>query len=242
LASDSVGDVIITNDSPSFLPVGETIITWTATDEKGNFASTTQKVTVVDTTAPDLFVPADITIDAIALQTPVDPGNAAAIDLAESSVTITNDAPFSFPLGETVVTWTAVDSFGNSISSTQSITVQACGKEDSYYNMIIGSPEDDLLLGTNVADLIFAEEGDDIVMGAKGNDCIFGGDGDDIIFGNEGSDNISGGDGNDVIKGQSGDDVIVGGFGIDIIDGGDDIDSCNIDQDPDGDLEVKCEA
>ena len=242
LASDSVGDVIITNDSPSFLPVGETIITWTATDEEGNFASTTQKVTVVDTTAPDLFVPADITIDAIALQTPVDPGNAAAIDLAESFVTITNDAPFSFPLGETVVTWTAVDSFGNSISSTQSITVQACGKEDSYYNMIIGSPEDDLLLGTNVADLIFAEEGDDIVMGAKGNDCIFGGDGDDIIFGNEGSDNISGGDGNDVIKGQSGDDVIVGGFGIDIIDGGDDIDSCNIDQDPDGDLEVKCEA
>ena len=242
LGSDSVSDVIITNDAPSFLPVGETIITWTVTDEEGNFASTTQKVTVVDTTAPELFIPSDITTDAISLQTPIDVGNAAAIDLAESSVTITNDAPFSFPLGETLVTWTAVDSFGNSISLSQTISVQACGKEDSYYNMIIGSPEEDIISGTNVADLIFAEEGDDIIMGAKGNDCIFGGDGDDIIFGNEGADNISGADGNDVIKGQSGDDVIVGGFGIDVIDGGDDIDSCNIGQDPDGDLEVKCES
>ncbi len=242
LASDSVGNVLVSSDAPSYLPVGETIITWTAADEQGNLASTTQKVTVVDTTAPDLFVPEDITIDAISLQTPIDVGNAAAIDLAESSVTITNDAPFSFPLGETVVTWTAVDSFGNTISSTQTINVQACGKEDSYYNKIMGSPEEDIISGTNVADLIFAEEGDDIIMGAKGNDCIFGGDGDDIIFGNEGSDNISGGDGNDVIKGQSGDDIILGGFGIDVIDGGDDIDSCNISQEPDGDLVVKCEA
>ena len=241
-ASDTVGNAIVSNDAPSYLPVGETIITWTAADEQGNLASTTQKVTIVDTTAPDLFVPEDITIDAISLQTPIDVGNAAAIDLAESSVSITNDAPFSFSLGETIVTWTAVDSFGNSISSTQTINVQACGKEDSYYNKIMGSQEEDVISGTNVADLIFAEEGDDIIMGAKGNDCIFGGDGDDIIFGNEGSDNISGGDGNDVIKGQSGDDVILGGFGIDVIDGGDDIDSCNVSQEPDGDLEVKCES
>jgi large repetitive protein len=241
-ANDSVGDVIVSNDAPSYLPVGETIITWTAIDEQGNLASTTQKVTVVDTTAPNLFVPEDIIIDGISLQTPVDVGNATAIDQAESSVTITNDASFSFPLGQTIVTWTAVDSFGNSISSTQTINVQACGKEDSYYNIIMGSQEEDIISGTNVADLIFAEEGDDIIMGLKGNDCIFGGDGDDIIFGNEGSDNISGGDGNDIIKGQSGDDIIVGGFNVDIIDGGDDIDSCNIGQDPDGDLEIKCES
>jgi large repetitive protein len=241
-ATDSVGSVTVSNDAPSYLPVGETIITWTATDEEDNVVSTTQKVTVVDTTAPELFVPKDITIDAISLETPLDVGNAAAIDLAESSVTITNDAPFSFSLGETIVTWTAVDSFGNTIISTQSIIVQACGKEDSYYNMIMGSPEEDIISGTNVADLIFAQEGDDIIIGGKGNDCIFGGDGDDIIFGNEGSDNISGGDGNDVIKGHSGDDIILGGFGIDVIDAGDDIDSCNIAQDPDGDLEVKCES
>jgi 4-hydroxy-3-methylbut-2-enyl diphosphate reductase IspH len=242
LASDLVGDVTITNDATTFLPLGETTITWTATDEEGNSASTTQTITVVDTTAPELFVPSDITIDAIALKTPINVGEGTAIDLADSAITITNDAPFSFSLGETIVTWTAIDSFGNSVSSSQTINVQACGKPDSYYNMIMGSPEDDILSGTNVADLIFAEEGDDIIMGAKGNDCIFGGDGDDIIFGNEGTDNLLGGDGNDVIKGQSGDDTMTGNFGVDIIDGGDDNDSCNIGQDPDGDIEMKCEA
>jgi 4-hydroxy-3-methylbut-2-enyl diphosphate reductase IspH len=242
LSSDSVSDVIITNDAPTYFSLGETVVTWTSTDEGGNVASSTQTITVVDTTAPELFAPSDITIDANSLQTPIEVGQGAAIDLADSEITITNNAPFSFPLGETIVTWTAVDSFGNTVSTLQTINVQACGKEDSYYNMIMGSPEDDILYGTNVADLIFAEEGDDIVMGAKGNDCIFGGDGDDIIFGNEGSDNLTGGDGNDIIKGQSGDDTISGSFGIDVIDGGDDIDACNVNQVPDGDLEIKCES
>lgn len=240
-ASDSVSEITITNNAPNYLPIGETTITWTATDEGGNSASATQKVTIVDTTAPELTVPSEITIDAIALQTPITVGEGTATDLAGSPITITNNAPFSFPLGETIVTWTAVDSFGNSNHATQTINVQACGKPDSYYNTIIGTAQDDILSGTNVADLIFAEEGDDIVMGSKGNDCILGGDGDDIIFGNEGSDNLSGGDGSDVLKGQSGDDTIIGGFGVDVIDGGDDNDSCNVVKDQDGDLKVKCE-
>jgi len=242
LAYDSVSDVVITNDAPNYFSLGETVVTWTATDEAANIASTSQKITIVDTTAPELFAPSDITIDAVSLETPVEVGQGAAIDLADSEITITNDAPFSYPLGETIVTWTAVDSFGNTVSSLQIINVQACGKVASYYNMIMGSPEDDILFGTNVADLIFAEEGDDIILGAKGNDCIFGGDGDDIIFGNEGSDNLTGGDGNDIIKGQSGDDTISGSFGIDVIDGGDDNDACNVNQDPDGDLVIKCES
>lgn len=241
LASDTVSDVTFTNDAPKFFGLGETIVTWTATDHDGNSASTTQKVSVVDTTPPEIIIPENIVVDAIALQTPVIIGDAVANDLVDSSVKLTNDAPFSFPLGQSTVTWTAVDSFGNSASATQTINVQACGKDKSTYNMILGSPEDDILTGTNVADLIFAEEGDDIVMGAKGNDCIFGGDGDDIIYGNEGNDNLSGGDGNDVIKGQSGDDEINGRTGVDIIDGGDDHDSCNSAQVSDGDLEVKCE-
>ena len=241
IAADTVSEITITNNAPKYLPLGETTITWTVIDKEGNSATATQKVTVVDTTAPELTVPSDIVIDAIDLQTPISVGEGSAIDLASSDITITNDAPFSFPLGETVVTWTAVDSFGNSISSSQTITVQACGKQVSYYNMIVGSAEDDIISGTNVADLIFGLEGDDIIMGSKGNDCILGGDGDDIIFGNEGADNLSGGDGSDVLKGQSGDDTIIGGPGVDVIDGGDDNDLCNVVQDQDGDLRIKCE-
>ena len=73
-------------------------------------------------------------------------------------------------------------------SSTQTISVQTCGNSPSYYNMIVGSEDDDILIGTTLFDLIFAHGGDDLISGNKGNDCIFGGDGDDIIFENEGND------------------------------------------------------
>lgn len=240
-AADTVSSVTITNDAPAVFPLGESTITWTATDEAGNFASTTQKITVVDSTSPELAIPDDVTIDATGLQTFVILGNATASDLTDSAPTITNNAPYSFPLGQTIITWSSVDEFGNSISETQTINVQACGKPDSYYNSIMGTPEEDVLFGTNVADLIFAFEGDDIISGAKGNDCIFAGDGDDIVFGNEGNDNISGDDGSDIIKGQSGEDTVSGGNGVDIIDGGDDRDSCNASEESTGDLTIKCE-
>ena len=240
-AADTVSSVTITNDAPAVFPLGESTITWTVTDEAGNFASTTQKITVVDTTSPELTIPDDVTIDALGLQTFVLIGNASSSDMTDSAPTITNNIPYSFPLGQTIVTWTSVDEFGNSISETQTINVQACGKPDSYYNSIMGTPDEDVLFGTNVADLIFAFEGDDIISGAKGNDCIFGGDGDDIVFGNEGNDNISGGEGSDILKGQSGDDIVSGGNGVDIIDGGDDRDSCNASESSTGDLTVKCE-
>ena len=50
--SDEVGVMSITNDAPEVYPLGETIVTWTATDFSGNSASATQTITVVDTTAP----------------------------------------------------------------------------------------------------------------------------------------------------------------------------------------------
>ena len=241
IATDSVSQVTITNDSPAEFGLGDTFVTWIATDEAGNSASVSQKITVVDTTAPELSLPDNITINAISLQTPVLVGNANATDLTDSQPSVTNNAPSTFPLGETIVTWIATDEFGNSASATQVVNVQACGREESYFNKIMGTINDDILEGTNAADLIFALEGDDIIMGMKGNDCIFGGDGDDIIYGNEGSDYLYGSEGSDVLKGQSGEDIISGGTGIDVIDGGDEIDSCNVNESPDGDLIVKCE-
>lgn len=241
-STDSVSiAVTITNDAPQVFPLGESIVTWTATDDAGNLASTTQTITVLDTTPPELTIPADVIIDATGLETLVVIGDAISSDLTDSAPTIANDGPFSYPLGETIVTWTTSDQLGNTISTTQIINVQACGKPDSYYNTIMGTPDEDILFGTNLADLIFGFEGDDIISGAKGNDCIFGGDGDDIVFGNEGNDNISGGDGSDILKGQSGDDIVSGGNGIDIIDGGDDRDSCNASEESAGDLTIKCE-
>jgi len=232
----------ITNDAPEVFPLGETIVIWTATDSSGNSASATQSITIIDTTLPTITSPVDVEVEATSMENNlVEFGFAEASDQVEIS-TITNDAPTVFPLGETIVTWTATDKFGNTSSSLQTISVQTCGNDPLSYNLIVGSEEDDILIGTALSDLIFANGGDDIISGDKGNDCILAGDGDDIIFGNQGNDNISGQGGNDIIKGQSGDDFVFGGLGLDVIDGGDDIDICKVIDEQSYDIVIKCES
>jgi hypothetical protein len=71
--------------------------------------------------APVLTVPADITAEATGITTPVTLGEATADGILP--LTITNDAPTEFPLGTTVVTWTAVDAYGNSASASQVVTI-----------------------------------------------------------------------------------------------------------------------
>ena len=210
----------VTSDSPDTFPLGETVITWTATDSSGNSATATQTVTVVDTTAPELMVPENVIVDSFSLENLVEIGDADALDLVDVSPTITNDAPETFPLGDTIITWNVADSFGNSNSFQQIISVQACGQSLSDYNQILGTSEDDILIGTDASDLIFALGGNDIIFGGEGNDCIIGGEGYDII------------------KGESGDDKLIGGLGFDIIDGGDDHDTS---YDSASDIVIKCE-
>ena len=124
-ASDDVEDhVSITNDAPEVFPLGETIVTWIATDSSGNSASDSQQISVIDTTTPSIIVPSEIQVEIYdKLGVEIDIGIPSSDDVIDSQPTITNDAPQVFPLGETVVTWTATDFSGNSASATQTITV-----------------------------------------------------------------------------------------------------------------------
>jgi len=237
-AHDVMGITSVTEYPPRFFVLGETTVTWTATDTSGNSASATQTVTIVDTTSPELTMPEDVMISAFSLEKQVEIGEAQAHDLAGSAFTITNDVPDTFPLGDTIVTWNVSDELGNSSSSQQVISVQPCGKSLSYYNQIFGTPAADTIVGTEVADLIFAFAGDDMIFGGEGNDCIIGGDGEDLIFGNAGGDHLVGGEGNDILKGFSGDDILTGGTGTDVLDGGDDYD---VSYDSASDIIIKCE-
>jgi len=116
----------ITNDAPATFPLGDTIIEWTATDASGNTSTATQTVTIVDTTAPTITVPPDFATTATGVDTPLDEndyGTATATDLVDPSLTITNNAPATFPLGDTTFSWFAIDASGNTSTATQTVTI-----------------------------------------------------------------------------------------------------------------------
>lgn len=78
---------------------------------------------------------------------------------------------------------------------------------------IVGSPYDDVLLGSAAKDFILAGDGNDVVEGRAGKDNIglyevAGGD--DRADGGEGNDFVSGGSGGDQIEGGDGDDWLIG--------------------------------
>ena len=131
-ATDNVDtEVTITNDGLSVFPLGETTVTFSATDAAGNTGTASATVTVKDQTAPELAAPANAAVAATdadgtaatdaALVTWM--ASAVATDNVDSSVTITNDAPITFPLGATVVTFTVTDAAGNTSTATATATI-----------------------------------------------------------------------------------------------------------------------
>ncbi|MGI0086490.1 MAG: calcium-binding protein, partial [Nitrosotalea sp.] len=114
--------VAITNNATKTFPLGKTTILWTAKDSAGNISNVTQTVNVVDTTAPKLTPPANITFEATSLDNNAVPlGNATATDI--EPVAITNNATKTFPLGKTTILWTAKDTSGNTVNATQTVDV-----------------------------------------------------------------------------------------------------------------------
>jgi len=102
------------------------LLTYLVSDAAGNVASAGRSITKKDSIKPTITAPADI-MDveitspdgaAVSLGTPTMEDNASA------EPTPTNDAPNSFPLGTTNVSWTAQDASGNvSDADLQVVTV-----------------------------------------------------------------------------------------------------------------------
>lgn len=104
--------------------VGEHSITWVAVDAAGNIGSATQVITVQDTTPPVINVPENIVVEANALLTPVDAGEATATDIVDGNLIPSSDQLSSYPVGSHVITWRIIDSAGLESIATQTITVQ----------------------------------------------------------------------------------------------------------------------
>ncbi len=94
------------------------------------------------------------------------------------------------------------------------------------HTLIIGTDDDDRLVGTRGPDCIFGLGGDDVIRGRRGADLLFGGRGDDRIRGGRGADYIEGNSCDDTLRGNRGRDTLDGGEGEDTLRGGRGADQC----------------
>jgi hypothetical protein len=94
--------------------------TWKATDAAGNFATSTQVITIVDNTKPVLTEPNDITINCGASTLPAVTGNATATDNCSTPAITYSDATNGNVITRT---WKATDASGNYVTDVQLITI-----------------------------------------------------------------------------------------------------------------------
>ena len=102
-------------------PVGTTVVTWTVTDIHGNSSSCTQTITVTDNEKPVISVSPVLSCFA-------SNNFGCSINLGATAtdncgvLSLTSNAPGCFPVGTTIVTWTATDIHGNVSTATQLVT------------------------------------------------------------------------------------------------------------------------
>lgn len=135
-ATDLVDGAVATQCAPlpgGVFALGSTDVACTAKDAAGNEATLTFPIQVVDRTPPVLTVPGDVAVAAASSDgTPA--ANAAltafltaavATDIVSGRVDVDSDAPVVFPVGTTIVTFTASDVGGNTATATARVTVLA---------------------------------------------------------------------------------------------------------------------
>lgn len=106
------------------------------------------------------------------------------------------------------------DMLGDDTSDTETN-----GIDHSSYPEWDGRDEDEVdLLGTLDNDVLVGGDVDGAITGGDGNDILNGLDGSDTLFGGEGNDTLFGAHGDDLLVGGPGDDLLVLGSGNDIVD------------------------
>jgi len=128
-ALDLVDGAVTPDCSPasgSTFDLGPTLVTCTATDQAGNASdASTFTVTVVDTTAPALHLPANITKAASSSAGAVATFTASADDIVDGSVPVTCVLPSgsTFAPGTSTVSCSASDAKGNAAHGSFTVTV-----------------------------------------------------------------------------------------------------------------------
>jgi hypothetical protein len=139
--SSPCGPVTITfsDSSVSGCGLSETITrTWIVTDDCWNIIKGVQVITVLDTTAPAIDCPPDVTVECKGYTDPSHTGVATASDLCgEATITYADSSAPGCGGTETIArTWTATDACGKEASAVQIVTVVDTG------HPVIGCPPD----------------------------------------------------------------------------------------------------
>ncbi|MGH9929979.1 MAG: HYR domain-containing protein [Pyrinomonadaceae bacterium] len=111
----------------NFFPVGQTTLTYSATDANGNTSSANQLVTVVDNTLPQISCPADIIADfdpavngaVVTYTAPVGTDNCASTTTQIAGLA----SGATFPVGTTTNTFRVTDASGNTAQCSFKVTV-----------------------------------------------------------------------------------------------------------------------
>lgn len=158
--------------SGSVFGFGPTLVTCTATDDSGNDATSTFTVTVVDTTAPIVTVPADIVAEATNATGAVVTYAASATDAVDGSPAVTCVPPSgsTFALDvTTTVTCDSTDTNGNTGSATFTITV------NDTTAPVVTVPADITVEATSSAGAVvtYSSSASDAVDGSPAVSCDF---------------------------------------------------------------------
>jgi len=168
-ASDAVDGSVATSCEPgsgSMFALGTHTVICSATDAAGNTGNDSFTVTVRDTTAPVVNVPADVTAEATG-------ANGARVVYGDVSATDIVDGPMNpscskasdtmFNLGTTIVTCTAIDAANNKGTNTFTVTVEDTTKPDVHApaNMVVGNTS-----GTGADNVVYT--------GASATDLVSG--------------------------------------------------------------------
>ena len=130
LCAVAVNDFNNTADASDVYPVGVTNVVWTITDGAGNIDSCTQVITVEDNEPPVIVCPADLTAY-------TENGECSAVVFFQNAIVLINPCESVtvyqtaglpsgsvFPIGDTLIEFTAQDDSGNLSTCTFTITVE----------------------------------------------------------------------------------------------------------------------
>jgi RNA polymerase sigma factor (sigma-70 family) len=143
-AKDSVDGSVVASCSPSSgaaFPLGPTAVRCSARDASGNRVTGSFRVTVVDTTAPVLTLPADRTVRATSPRGAAVTYTATAADAVDGPVTVgcTPASGSVFPVGSATVTCAARDSRGNEATGRFTVTVTPFPQPDLVVSAVSGT-------------------------------------------------------------------------------------------------------